>query len=287
MPAAIEFKNVSLRTSQCRLLLDDVSLRLEEGTVTTILGRSGSGKTTLLRTVNRMIEPDSGEVRVRGASVQHADLIALRRGIGYVIQETGLFPHFTVERNVGVVLEIEGRPREERIRRSRELLAAVGLDPSTFAHRYPHQLSGGQRQRVGLARALAGDPAILLMDEPFGALDPLTRAEMQDMLRTLLAKLQKTVLLVTHDLDEALYLGDRIVLLSEGRLIASLTPTEFTGAKQPEIVAYIHAYHRAGRDAVSDSPSPDISRASPFQRSVPKGWETTDSNRPGPEEGGE
>jgi osmoprotectant transport system ATP-binding protein len=280
MAPAIEFRNLSVKTTQGRLLLDDVSLPLEEGSVTAILGRSGSGKTTLLRTVNRMVELSSGEALVRGASVQDSDLIVLRRGIGYVIQETGLFPHFTVERNVGVVLEIEGRPREERRRRSRDLLAAVGLDPSAFAHRYPHQLSGGQRQRVGLARALAGDPPILLMDEPFGALDPLTRAEMQDMLRTLLAELQKTVLLVTHDLDEALYLGDRIVLLSEGRLIASITPTEFTQATQPEIVAYIRAYHRAERDALSDSPSPgEPSRAPSVRRSVPKGWESNEPHQ--------
>ncbi len=306
MPAAIEFKNVSLRTSQGRLLLDDVSLSLEKGTVTAILGRSGSGKTTLLRTVNRMVEVSLGEVRVRGANVHQADLIALRRGIGYVIQETGLFPHFTVERNVGVALEIEGRPREERIRRSRDLLAAAGLDPSTFAHRYPHQLSGGQRQRVGLARALAGDPAILLMDEPFGALDPLTRAEMQDMLRQLLAQLQKTVLLVTHDLDEALYLGDRIVLLSEGRLIANLTPAEFTEATQPEIVTYVHAYHRGQRKAgfpLDENPGATENsgtrqdsggrensdrRINPgvpsVWRTLPKGWETSDPNQPGPED---
>jgi osmoprotectant transport system ATP-binding protein len=249
MAAAIEFRNLSFKAAQGRLLLDEVSLALEEGTVTAILGRSGSGKTTLLRTVNRMIEATSGDLLINGRSARDAELIALRRGMGYVIQETGLFPHFTVERNVGVVLEIEGRPREERTRRPRELLDAVGLDPTVFAHRYPHQLSGGQRQRVGLARALAGDPAILLMDEPFGALDPLTRAEMQDMLHGLLANLRKTVLLVTHDLDEALYLGDRIVLLSEGRVIASLTPDEFMRSAQPEIVAYVRAFHRGERNA--------------------------------------
>jgi osmoprotectant transport system ATP-binding protein len=272
VPVSIEFRNLSFKTSDGRLLLDNISLPLEEGSVTAILGRSGSGKTTLLRTVNRMVEPTSGEARVNGASVLQTDLIALRRGIGYVIQETGLFPHFNVERNVGVVLEVGGRPREERSRRSRDLLDAVGLDPSTFARRYPHQLSGGQRQRVGLARALAGDPAILLMDEPFGALDPLTRAEMQDMLRQLLARLKKTVLLVTHDLDEALYLGDRIVLLSEGRLIANLTPGEFMQATQPEILAYVRAYHRGNRDG-----GEQVNYRSPsFQRSVPKGSESNE-----------
>jgi osmoprotectant transport system ATP-binding protein len=195
-----------------------------------------------------MIAPTGGDVLVQGTSTARADLIPLRRGIGYVIQETGLFPHFTVERNVGVVLEAQGRPRAERDARSRELLSAVGLDPATFSRRYPHQLSGGQRQRVGLARALAADPPTLLMDEPFGALDPLTRAEMQDMLRDLLARLRKTVLLVTHDLDEALYLADHVALMQEAKLIAHLTPEEFMRSAQPEVLAYIRAFHRGERD---------------------------------------
>jgi osmoprotectant transport system ATP-binding protein len=249
MRTAIEFRNVSFAVSQGRLLLEGISSTLEEGTTTAILGRSGSGKTTLLRTVNRMVESSSGDVLVHGENVQRANLIALRRGMGYVIQETGLFPHFTVERNVAIVLEAEGRPRVERIRRSHELLEAVGLDPDGFARRFPRQLSGGQRQRVGLARALAADPRILLMDEPFGALDPLTRAEMQDMLRGLMKQLKKTVLLVTHDLDEAVYLADRILLMSEGRLIANLTPPEFLHSQQPEIESYVHAFHRGGESA--------------------------------------
>lgn len=249
MSAAIEFRDLQVRVPPGRLLLDRVSLALDEGSVTAILGRSGSGKTTLLRTVNRMIEATSGMVLVNGRDIRNANLIALRRDMGYVIQETGLFPHFTVERNVGLVLEAEGRPREERARRSRELLAAVGLEADGIGGRHPHQLSGGQRQRVGLARALAADPAILLMDEPFGALDPLTRAEMQDMLRALLHRLKKTVLLVTHDLDEALYLGDRIVLLDHGRVIAHLAPEAFLRSQQPEIVSYIRAFHRGERDA--------------------------------------
>jgi osmoprotectant transport system ATP-binding protein len=250
MTAAIEFREVSFATAQGRLLLDRISLALEEGTITAILGRSGSGKTTLLRTVNRMIEPTGGEVMVGGSPIRDAEIIGLRRGMGYVIQETGLFPHFNIERNACLVLEAEGRPRDERIRRSRELLTAVGLDPASFAHRYPHQLSGGQRQRVGLARALAAEPKTLLMDEPFGALDPLTRAEMQDMLRDLLRKLagsRKTVLLVTHDLDEALYLADRIVLLEAGKLIANLEPAAFLHSTQPEVVSYVRAFHRGER----------------------------------------
>ena len=261
MSAAIEFREVSFATAQGKLLLDRISLALEEGTITAVLGRSGSGKTTLLRTVNRMIEPTSGDVLVHGTRVRDSEIIALRRGIGYVIQETGLFPHFNIERNAGLVLEAEGLSRPERIRRSHVLLAAVGLDPASFAHRFPHQLSGGQRQRVGLARALAAEPRILLMDEPFGALDPLTRAEMQDMLRDLLGKLpessRKTVLLVTHHLDEALYLADRIVLLEAGRLIANLATAEFLRSNQPEIVSYIRAFHRGERG----SPQTDATQA--------------------------
>jgi osmoprotectant transport system ATP-binding protein len=249
MPTAIEFRDVTFTALQNRKLLDGISFAIEEGTTTAILGRSGSGKTTLLRTVNRMVEPTNGDILLNGQSIRTSNAITLRRGIGYVIQETGLFPHFTVARNAALVLEIEGRPRAERSHRSYELLEAVGLDPTLFAHRYPHQLSGGQRQRVGLARALAGDPSILLMDEPFGALDPLTRSEMQDMLRNLLTRLKKTVLLVTHDLDEALYLADNIALLSDGRLIAHLKSEDFLASLHPEVQSYVRAFHRGEKSS--------------------------------------
>jgi osmoprotectant transport system ATP-binding protein len=261
MRAAIDFHEVSFATPQRRLLLDKISFALEEGTTTAVLGRSGSGKTTLLRTVNRLVSPTAGKVLVHGSDVLAADLIPLRRGIGYVIQETGLFPHFTVERNVGLVPELLGQPRPVRDRRSHELLSAVGLAPATFALRYPHQLSGGQRQRVGLARALASDPKVLLMDEPFGALDPLTRAEMQDMLRHLLSGIKKTVLLVTHDLDEALYLADRIVLLEAGRLIANLAPAEFLASNLPQVQSYIRAFHRGERSATTPADEPHPAEA--------------------------
>jgi osmoprotectant transport system ATP-binding protein len=250
MMTAIEFRSVCYAIGsgrEQRLLLDDITLALDEGTTTALLGRSGSGKTPLLRTVNRMIEPTAGDVLVQGDSMRTADLIAMRRRLGYVIQETGLFPHFTIERNVGVVLEAEGR----RAQRCRELLQLVGLEPDRFIRRYPHQLSGGQRQRVGIARALAADPPVLLMDEPFGALDPLTRAEMQDMLLGLLRKLRKTVLLVTHDLDEALYLAHRIVLMNAGKLVADLKPAEFLDSPIPEVQAYRHAFHRGNAHAAT------------------------------------
>ena len=245
----VEFESLNVTVAGNRQLLHDITLRIEPNTTTALLGRSGSGKTTLLRTVNALVRPTTGHVLVGDQDVSTADPITLRRSIGYVIQETGLFPHFTVERNVGIVLEAEGRSREERARRSDDLLRAVGLDATSFGRRYPHQLSGGQRQRVGLARALAADPSALLMDEPFGALDPLTRGEMQDMLRELLGRLKKTVLLVTHDLNEALYLGDQIALLNEGKLIACLPRDKFLSSDLTEVRAYVASVQRGERSA--------------------------------------
>ncbi len=245
----VEFAGVSYRLRASggeaagRTLLDSVSLRLEAGTTTALLGRSGSGKTTLLRMVNGLVRPSSGEVLVAGNRVSDADLVALRRGIGYVIQETGLFPHRTVERNAGMALELAGRG--ETANRVREVLGMVGLGYEEFRGRYPWQLSGGQRQRVGLARALAMDPRVLLMDEPFGALDPLTRAEMQTMLRELLARVKKTVVLVTHDLDEALYLAGRVVFLEGGRVVADLAAGEVLGSDNAQVREYVAAVHRA------------------------------------------
>jgi osmoprotectant transport system ATP-binding protein len=197
--------------------------------------------------VNGLHGISSGDVLVRGLSVTEQDAITLRRSIGYVIQETGLFPHFNVERNVGLVMEIEGRPRDAIRARAHALLEMVGLNAREFAERMPHELSGGQRQRVGLARALAAGQDILLMDEPFGALDPLTRAEMQDVLRSLTTQAQEkrtTVLLVTHDLDEALYLAERVVLIDGGHVVANLAAREFLSSPVPAVEAYVRAVHR-------------------------------------------
>jgi osmoprotectant transport system ATP-binding protein len=241
----VEFAKVSYTLAGGRVLLRDVSLQLEAGTTTALLGRSGSGKTTLLRMVNGLVAPTSGEVRVGGKATGEYDLVALRRGIGYVIQETGLFPHMTVERNAGMALELAGRSNGESTARVREVLELVGMSFEEFRGRYPWQLSGGQRQRVGLARALATDPAVLLMDEPFGALDPLTRAEMQTMLRGLLERVGKTVLLVTHDLDEALYLARRVVFLAEGTVVADLPAEEVLRSESAHVKDYVSAVHRA------------------------------------------
>jgi osmoprotectant transport system ATP-binding protein len=245
MDAGVTFAGVSYLLPDGRALLREISLELEAGTTTALLGRSGSGKTTLLRTVNGLVTPTSGEVSVAGRVTREYDTVALRRSIGYVIQETGLFPHMTVERNAGMALELAGRPKLEIAARVQEVLALAGLEYEEFRQRYPWQLSGGQRQRVGLARALATDPMVLLMDEPFGALDPLTRAEMQTMLRELLERVQKTVLLVTHDLDEALYLAKRVVFLSEGAVVADLAAGEVLRSENLHVKDYVHAVHRA------------------------------------------
>jgi osmoprotectant transport system ATP-binding protein len=243
----VEFADVSFTVSG-RSILRGVSLRVEQGTTTALLGRSGSGKTTLLRTVNALVTPTGGRVLVDGRDVLGEDVIALRRRIGYVIQETGLFPHMTVERNVGMALELAGRSREEIRARAAEMVGMVGLPEDALA-RYPWQLSGGQRQRVGVARALANEPKVLLMDESFGALDPLTRAEMQTMVHDLLQRTGVTTLIVTHDLDEALFLSDRVVLLENGAVVADLASGEVRGAgtegaRNEAMRKYVAATHR-------------------------------------------
>lgn len=239
----VEFQSLNVTVAGNRQLLHDITLRIAPGTTTALLGRSGSGKTTLLRTVNALVHPTTGRVLVGDEDVSTADPIALRRSIGYVIQETGLFPRMTIARNIGMALELTGKPHPEIAVRSVEMLHLVGL-PEDVLPRYPWQLSGGQRQRVGLARALANEPSVLLMDEPFGALDPITRAEMQTMLRDLLQRVNKTTLIVTHDLEEALYLADRIILIDTGHIVADLPSTEVRTSQNPAVRAYVAATHR-------------------------------------------
>ncbi len=236
----IEFRDVSYRVAETQVL-SGFNLQVQSGETLVLLGRSGSGKTTSLKLVNRLVSPSAGEVRVKGAPNAEGNIIHLRRGIGYVIQDVGLFPHFTAERNIGLVPKIEGWPVERIRTRVQELLQLVGLAPE-IASRYPHQLSGGQRQRVGVARALAADPEILLMDEPFGALDPLTRDELQREFLLLQRRLHKTVVFVTHDLREALRLGSRIALMEAGRLVTVLTPQEFLRSADPLASAYVKAF---------------------------------------------
>ena len=237
---AIEFRNVSYGIAGTQVL-SGFNLQVESGETLVLLGRSGSGKTTSLKLVNRLLSPTSGDVLVNGVSNGEGDVIRLRRSIGYVIQDVGLFPHFTVERNIGLVPKIEGWPADRIRARVQELLQTVGLTPD-FTSRYPHQLSGGQRQRVGVARALAADPEILLMDEPFGALDPLTRDELQHEFLALQQRLHKTVVFVTHDLREALRLGSRIALMEAGRLVTVLSPRAFLESSDPLASAYVRAF---------------------------------------------
>jgi osmoprotectant transport system ATP-binding protein len=236
----IEFRDVSFHINDIlnRLVLFSIMLEIPEGETLVLLGRSGSGKTTLLKLINGMLLPTKGEILVQGISTRDWDPIRLRRGIGYVIQDAGLFPHFTVAENVALVPTLENWDGSRTAARVKELLTLVGLDPSEFADRHPRQLSGGQRQRVGVARALAADPPILLMDEPFGALDPVTRAELQREFAALASRLGKTIVFVTHDLREALLLASRIVLLEKGRIVVSASPQEFLRLDHPEVHAF-------------------------------------------------
>ncbi len=237
----IEFRRVCYRTGERKVLLSDLDLEVRLGETLVLLGRSGSGKTTTLKLINRLIDPTSGEVLVEERPTTAWHPIRLRRHIGYVIQEVGLFPHFSVERNVATVPRLEGWSQDRTRARVEELLLLVGLDPERFRGRYPQALSGGQRQRVGVARALAAEPPILLMDEPFGALDPLTRAEIQHEFLALQQRLRKTVVFVTHDMREALTLGTRIALLEAGKLVGVYSPAEFLRSTEPAVAAYVAA----------------------------------------------
>lgn len=237
----IEFRDVACVLPKGQPLLSGLKLQVQRGETLVLLGRSGSGKTTTLKLINRLLTPASGDIRVNGESTANVDVIRLRRSIGYVIQEVGLFPHYTVERNIALVPRIEGWPGQRISQRVEELLQMVGLE-AQLATRYPHQLSGGQRQRVGVARALAADPEILLMDEPFGALDAITRNELQREFLSLQQRLNKTVVFVTHDLREALRLGSRIALMESGRLVTVLSPTEFLRSQDPLAAAYVQAF---------------------------------------------
>jgi osmoprotectant transport system ATP-binding protein len=238
LSAALEFREVSYRIGG-NLVLDNLNLRVEPGRTLVLLGRSGSGKTTALKMLNGLLFPAAGKVLVEDRATTDWDLIQLRRGIGYVIQEVGLFPHFTISDNVALVPRLKGWPPDRIAARVAELLDQVGLEPAQFLDRYPRQLSGGQRQRVGVARALAAEPKLLLFDEPFGALDPVTRAELQDQFLALRDRLRKTSIFVTHDVREALRLGTEIALLHRGRLEVLATPDEFVKSNRPEARAFL------------------------------------------------
>ena len=242
---AIEFNEVSFEIDAGKKLLADLSLTINQGETLVLLGRSGSGKTTTMKMINRLLDPTSGEVRVEGVATAAWDPIKLRRRIGYVIQEIGLFPHLTVQENIGLVPRLESWPADKIRARARELLAMVSLEPDRFADRYPRELSGGQRQRVGVARALAADPPIMLLDEPFGALDPITRREIQQEFRSLQKQLGKTMVFVTHDVGEAFALASRIGLLRDGQMIVLGPPSELLASSDPEARAFVQCFNDA------------------------------------------
>jgi osmoprotectant transport system ATP-binding protein len=243
---AIEFAAAGFRLEDGRALLSDLNLSVEPGETLVLVGRSGSGKTTSLKLINRLLAATAGQVSVQGKPVKDWDPIKLRRNIGYAIQEVGLFPHYTVRENVALIPRLERWEPNRIATRLEEVLHLVGLPASEFASRYPDELSGGQRQRVGLARALAADPPILLMDEPFGALDPITRAEVRTEFQRLQQKLGKTVVFVTHDVGEALQLGGRIALMERGRLRGVYRPAEFLATTDASVKAYVDVF-RAGQ----------------------------------------
>jgi osmoprotectant transport system ATP-binding protein len=242
-----------------RRVLDHFTLGIGRGEVLALVGRSGAGKTTLLKLVNRLVLPDSGVVFVEGRDTREWEPIALRRSVGYVIQDVGLFPHMSVADNISVVPRLEGWEPARIAARIHELLELIGLPSSTYAGRWPDELSGGERQRVGVARALAADPPVLLMDEPFGALDPVTRAELQVEFHRIQARLRKTVIIVTHDMGEALSLGDRLGVLDGGALIACETPDAIVHSQEPRV--------RRLLDAVSTVSAGRVPRSGPAEPS--------------------
>lgn len=234
----VEFRGVSFKIDGTKIL-DDLNLHIARGEILVLLGESGCGKTTTLKLINRLYEPTAGEVLVEGKTTTAWNAIELRRHIGYVLQEAGLFPHFTVEKNVALVPSLQGWEEAKKQTRVTEMLELVGLNSTKFARRFPHELSGGQRQRVGVARALAANPDLLLLDEPFGALDALTRNNLQKEFALLVKELHKTAVFVTHDLREAMLLGSRIALVDKGKIVLLETPENFLKSDEPLVRAYL------------------------------------------------
>lgn len=243
---AIEFIDVSKRFARSDYnAVDQVSLAVNEGEFITILGSSGSGKTTLLKLINRLYEPNQGTIRLFGQDIMAMDAVSLRRGIGYVIQQVGLFPHLTIADNIATVPRLLKWSQEKVLHRVDELLVLVGLEPEKYGRRYPSQLSGGQQQRVGLARALAVDPKVMLLDEPFGAIDAITRLNMQGELMRIHGGLKKTFIFVTHDINEAFKLGDRVIVMDQGKILQYDTPGNIVRHPADEFVASLIASSRA------------------------------------------
>ncbi|RSS83521.1 ABC transporter ATP-binding protein [Streptomyces sp. WAC06614] len=255
----IRFEHVTKRYADGTTAVEDLSFEVAEGELVTLVGPSGCGKTTTMKMVNRLIEPTEGRILLDGRDIADADPVELRRHIGYVIQQVGLFPHKTVLENTATVPQLIGTPRAKARARAAELLELVGLDPAVYGDRYPQQLSGGQRQRVGVARALAADPPVLLMDEPFGAVDPVVRERLQNEFLALQQSVRKTILLVTHDLEEAVRLGDRIAVYGQGTIEQFATPAQVLGAPAtPYVASFVGADRGLKRLAVTPVRAADL-----------------------------
>jgi len=244
----LEFQNISKQYDQ-HLVVSDINFKVEQGELVVLIGPSGCGKTTLLKMINRLIKPSSGDIFINGRSIFTQNEVELRRNIGYVIQQTGLFPHMTVRQNIEIIPKLQKVDKEQIAKRSIQLMEMVGLDPQQFLDRYPFQLSGGQQQRIGVARAFACDPEIILMDEPFSALDPITRSQLQDELADLQSKVQKTIVFVTHDMNEAIKIADKICLLHEGKIVQYDTVEEIMKNPANDYVAGF-----IGRNRIWSSP---------------------------------
>lgn len=271
----IRFEHVTKRYPDGTTAVEDLSFEVAEGELVTLVGPSGCGKTTTMKMVNRLIEPTSGRILLGGEDISAADPVELRRRIGYVIQQVGLFPHKTVLENTATVPQLIGTPKAKARARAAELLELVGLDPAVYGGRYPQQLSGGQRQRVGVARALAADPPVLLMDEPFGAVDPVVRERLQNEFLTLQKTVRKTILLVTHDLEEAIRLGDRIAVYGAGTIEQFASPAAVLAAPATDYVASFVGADRGSsgsRSPRSGRPTWRRRTAGPRPRRRPWNW---------------
>lgn len=264
----IKFENVNM-SYDTNEILHDMNLEIDDGQLVVLIGPSGCGKTTTLQLINRLVNPSSGRITIDGKDIQSSDPVQLRRGIGYVIQEIGLFPHMTIEQNIEIVPTLLKWPEEKRKKRTLELLELVDMDPDTYLGRYPAGLSGGQRQRIGLLRALAIEPPIILMDEPFGALDPITRDSLQDEIKRLQKKLKKTIVFVTHDMDEAIKIADTIVLMKDGHIVQAASPDELLSNPKDEFVEQFIGKHRLYNGSVDTVK--DVMRSNPFTVTTSQG----------------
>ncbi|MGX6979388.1 ABC transporter ATP-binding protein [Vagococcus elongatus] len=261
----IRFENVAMAYGDNKVI-DNLNLEIKSGQLVVLVGPSGCGKTTTLQLINRLIDPTEGKIYLNGVDIQTIDPVELRRSIGYVIQEIGLFPHMTIEQNVEIVPKLLGWSQEKRSARTLELLQMVGMDAETYLHRYPSDLSGGQQQRIGVLRALAVEPPLILMDEPFGALDPITRDNLQDEIKKLQKRLNKTIVFVTHDMDEAIKIADVIVLMQKGRIVQAASPDELLSNPKNDFVAEFVGKHRFYLNSVELVK--DVMRSKVFKVSV-------------------